>query len=100
AFFSDTFLIFISEGHGTAPASLLMRFTTATVACVYFVLSLGSQVMANRKPLNVKKFMALYNFFLVGLSLYIAYEFQTKLILFAALAKAARIFELLSLFLS
>ncbi|KAJ7410097.1 elongation of very long chain fatty acids protein 1 isoform X1 [Willisornis vidua] len=42
---------------------------------VYFVLSLGPRLMANRKPLNLKKFMVLYNFFLVGLSLYIVYEF-------------------------
>lgn len=41
---------------------------------VYFVLSLGPRLMANRKPFNLKKFMVLYNFFLVGLSLYIVYE--------------------------
>ncbi|KFQ06940.1 Elongation of very long chain fatty acids protein 1 [Haliaeetus albicilla] len=45
------------------------------LAYVYFVLSLGPRLMANRKPLNLKKFMVLYNFFLVGLSLYIVYEF-------------------------
>lgn len=44
------------------------------LAYVYFVLSLGPRLMANRKPLNLKKFMVLYNFFLVGLSLYIVYE--------------------------
>ncbi|XP_075770704.1 very long chain fatty acid elongase 1 [Pelodiscus sinensis] len=42
---------------------------------VYFVLSLGPRLMANRKPLDLKKFMVVYNFFLVGLSLYIVYEF-------------------------
>lgn len=41
---------------------------------VYFVLSLGPRLMANRKPLDLKKFMVVYNFFLVGLSLYIVYE--------------------------
>jgi len=44
------------------------------LAYLYFVLSLGPWLMANRKPLNLKKFMVLYNFFLVGLSLYIVYE--------------------------
>lgn len=44
------------------------------LAYVYFVLSLGPRLMANRKPLNLKKFMVLYNFFLVGLSIYIVYE--------------------------
>ncbi|XP_010167959.1 elongation of very long chain fatty acids protein 1 isoform X2 [Antrostomus carolinensis] len=44
------------------------------LAYVYFVLSLGPRLMANRKPLNLKTFMVLYNFFLVGLSLYIVYE--------------------------
>ncbi|XP_025062701.1 elongation of very long chain fatty acids protein 1 isoform X1 [Alligator sinensis] len=42
---------------------------------VYFVLSLGPRMMANRKPLDLKKFMVVYNFFLVGLSFYIVYEF-------------------------
>ncbi|XP_050817193.1 elongation of very long chain fatty acids protein 1 [Gopherus flavomarginatus] len=42
---------------------------------VYFVLSLGPRLMANRKPFDLKKFMVIYNFFLVGLSLYIVYEF-------------------------
>uniref|UniRef100_A0A1W7RHM9 Elongation of very long chain fatty acids protein n=1 Tax=Agkistrodon contortrix contortrix TaxID=8713 RepID=A0A1W7RHM9_AGKCO len=41
----------------------------------YFVLSLGPWLMANRKPLNLKKFMILYNSFLMALSLYIVYEF-------------------------
>ncbi|KAG8132268.1 hypothetical protein E2320_010129 [Naja naja] len=41
----------------------------------YFVLSLGPRLMANRKPLNLKKFMILYNSFLMALSIYIVYEF-------------------------
>lgn len=45
---------------------------------VYFVLSLGPRLMANRKFLNLKKFMVLYNFFLVGLSLYIVYEVSCR----------------------
>lgn len=42
---------------------------------VYFVLSLGPRIMANRKPFDLKPLMVLYNFSLVGLSAYIVYEF-------------------------
>lgn len=46
---------------------------------VYFVLSLGPRMMASRKPLDLKKFMVVYNFFLVGLSIYIVYEVRPQL---------------------
>nr|DBA17767.1 TPA: hypothetical protein GDO54_016090 [Pyxicephalus adspersus] len=42
---------------------------------VYFVLSLGPRLMANRKPFDLKPLMVVYNFSLVGLSAYIVYEF-------------------------
>ncbi|CAI5777370.1 elongation of very long chain fatty acids protein 1 [Podarcis lilfordi] len=42
---------------------------------IYFVLSLGPRIMANRKPLNLRKFMIVYNSSMVALSLYIVYEF-------------------------
>ncbi|KAG8539595.1 hypothetical protein GDO81_020677 [Engystomops pustulosus] len=42
---------------------------------VYFVLSLGPRLMANRKPFDLKPLMVIYNFSLVGLSAYIVYEF-------------------------
>nr|XP_056700157.1 elongation of very long chain fatty acids protein 1 [Euleptes europaea] len=41
----------------------------------YFVFSLGPRIMANRKPLNLKTFMVVYNFSMVALSVYIVYEF-------------------------
>ncbi|XP_053101417.1 elongation of very long chain fatty acids protein 1 [Hemicordylus capensis] len=49
--------------------------TSILLSYAYFVLSLGPRIMANRKPLNLKKFMVVYNFSLVALSLYIVYEF-------------------------
>ncbi|CAJ0965103.1 unnamed protein product [Ranitomeya imitator] len=42
---------------------------------VYFVLSLGPRLMANRKPFDLKPLMVVYNFSLVALSAYIVYEF-------------------------
>ncbi|NP_001079820.1 uncharacterized protein LOC379510 [Xenopus laevis] len=42
---------------------------------VYFVLSLGPRIMANRKPFDLKPLMVVYNFSLVALSAYIVYEF-------------------------
>lgn len=59
------------------------------LAYVYFVLSLGPRLMANRKPLNLKTFMVLYNFFLVGLSLYIVYEVSCQWWALAGISKAA-----------
>lgn len=48
--------------------------TSILLGYVYFVLSLGPRLMANRKPLNLKKFMIVYNFSMVALSIYIVYE--------------------------
>lgn len=49
--------------------------TGILLSYLYFVLSLGPRIMANRKPLNLKKFMVVYNFSMVVLSLFIVYEF-------------------------
>ncbi|XP_077190235.1 very long chain fatty acid elongase 1 isoform X2 [Paroedura picta] len=49
--------------------------TTILLSYSYFVLSLGPRIMANRKPLNLKTFMIVYNFSMVALSIYIVYEF-------------------------
>uniref|UniRef100_A0A8D0DY53 Elongation of very long chain fatty acids protein n=1 Tax=Salvator merianae TaxID=96440 RepID=A0A8D0DY53_SALMN len=49
--------------------------TSILLSYVYFVLSLGPRLMANRKPLSLKKFMVVYNFSMVALSIYIVYEF-------------------------
>ncbi|XP_040263757.1 elongation of very long chain fatty acids protein 1 [Bufo bufo] len=50
------------------PASILLGY-------VYFVLSLGPRLMANRKPFDLKPLMVVYNFSLVAVSAYIVYEF-------------------------
>ncbi|CAH2310508.1 elongation of very long chain fatty acids 1 [Pelobates cultripes] len=50
------------------PAAILLSY-------VYFVLSLGPRIMANRKPFDLKPLMVVYNFALVGLSAFIVYEF-------------------------
>nr|XP_004672547.1 elongation of very long chain fatty acids protein 1 [Jaculus jaculus] len=49
--------------------------TSILLTYVYFVLSLGPRIMANRKPFQLRGFMIVYNFSLVALSLYIVYEF-------------------------
>ncbi|XP_054835034.1 elongation of very long chain fatty acids protein 1 isoform X2 [Eublepharis macularius] len=49
--------------------------TGILLSYAYFVLSLGPRIMANRKPLNLKTFMLVYNFSMVALSIYIVYEF-------------------------
>uniref|UniRef100_A0A3P9HWG2 Elongation of very long chain fatty acids protein 1 n=1 Tax=Oryzias latipes TaxID=8090 RepID=A0A3P9HWG2_ORYLA len=49
---------------------------TAILLCyLFFVLYLGPRIMANRKPFQLKEAMIVYNFLLVGLSIYIVYEF-------------------------
>ncbi|MEE6495108.1 hypothetical protein FKM82_001955 [Ascaphus truei] len=50
------------------PAAILLMY-------VYFVLSLGPRIMANRKPFDLKPLMVVYNFSLVAVSAYIVYEF-------------------------
>uniref|UniRef100_A0A8C5PWL9 Elongation of very long chain fatty acids protein 1 n=1 Tax=Leptobrachium leishanense TaxID=445787 RepID=A0A8C5PWL9_9ANUR len=48
---------------------------TILLGYVYFVLSLGPRIMANRKPFDLKPLMVVYNFALVALSAFIVYEF-------------------------
>uniref|UniRef100_A0A5F8GGY1 Elongation of very long chain fatty acids protein n=1 Tax=Monodelphis domestica TaxID=13616 RepID=A0A5F8GGY1_MONDO len=60
------------QGYPLMDTPLLM--TSILVAYVYFVLSLGPRLMANRKPFQLRGFMVVYNFSLVALSLYIVYE--------------------------
>ncbi|NXF65203.1 ELOV7 protein, partial [Ciccaba nigrolineata] len=42
---------------------------------IYFVTSLGPKLMENKKPFELRQIMALYNFSVVTLSLYMTYEF-------------------------
>lgn len=41
---------------------------------IYFVTSLGPRIMENRKPLDLKGVLILYNFSIVALSVYMIYE--------------------------
>lgn len=52
-----------------------LLITSILLTYVYFILSLGPRIMANRKPFQLRGFMIVYNFSLVILSLYIVYEF-------------------------
>ncbi|XP_011800894.1 PREDICTED: elongation of very long chain fatty acids protein 1 isoform X2 [Colobus angolensis palliatus] len=61
------------QGYPLMGSPLLM--TSILLTYVYFVLSLGPRIMANRKPFQLRGFMIVYNFSLVALSLYIVYEF-------------------------
>ncbi|XP_059545822.1 elongation of very long chain fatty acids protein 1 isoform X1 [Myotis daubentonii] len=61
------------QGYPLMGSPLLM--TSILLTYVYFVLSLGPRIMANRKPFQLRGFMVVYNFSLVALSLYIVYEF-------------------------
>uniref|UniRef100_A0A9L0IM71 Elongation of very long chain fatty acids protein n=1 Tax=Equus asinus TaxID=9793 RepID=A0A9L0IM71_EQUAS len=61
------------QGYPLMGSPLLM--TSILLTYVYFVLSLGPRIMANRKPFQLRSFMIVYNFSLVALSLYIVYEF-------------------------
>ncbi|XP_022112033.1 elongation of very long chain fatty acids protein 4-like isoform X2 [Acanthaster planci] len=58
---------------------LLMKTPTPT-ACIVIsyllVVWLGPKAMADRKPLQLKPILVGYNFFLVGLSIYMFYEFR------------------------
>uniref|UniRef100_A0A8D2CZI8 Elongation of very long chain fatty acids protein n=1 Tax=Sciurus vulgaris TaxID=55149 RepID=A0A8D2CZI8_SCIVU len=60
------------QGYPLMKSPLLM--TSILLTYVYFVLSLGPRIMANRKPFQLRGFMIAYNFSLVALSLYIVYE--------------------------
>ncbi|XP_067842524.1 elongation of very long chain fatty acids protein 7a [Heptranchias perlo] len=44
-------------------------------AYIYFVTSFGPKLMENRKPLNLKQIMIVYNFSMVLFSIYMCYEF-------------------------
>lgn len=48
--------------------------TIIIVAYIYFVTSLGPRIMENRKPLDLKGVLIVYNFGVVALSLYMCYE--------------------------
>ncbi|XP_066865751.1 very long chain fatty acid elongase 1 isoform X3 [Kogia breviceps] len=61
------------QGYPLMGSPLLM--TSVLLTYVYFVLSLGPRIMANRKPFQLRSFMVVYNFSLVAFSLYIVYEF-------------------------
>ncbi|XP_053556815.1 LOW QUALITY PROTEIN: elongation of very long chain fatty acids protein 1-like [Bombina bombina] len=50
------------------PGAILLSY-------VFFVLSLGPRIMANRKPFDLKPLMVVYNFGLVAFSAFIVYEF-------------------------
>ncbi|XP_040830264.1 elongation of very long chain fatty acids protein 1 isoform X2 [Ochotona curzoniae] len=60
------------QGYPLMGSPVLM--TSILLTYVYFVLSLGPRIMANRKPFQLRGFMIVYNFSLVALSLYIVYE--------------------------
>uniref|UniRef100_A0A3B3DZ11 Elongation of very long chain fatty acids protein n=1 Tax=Oryzias melastigma TaxID=30732 RepID=A0A3B3DZ11_ORYME len=49
--------------------------TIIIVAYIYFVTSLGPRIMENRKALDLKRVLIVYNFSVVALSLYMCYEF-------------------------
>lgn len=49
--------------------------TLIILAYIYFVTMLGPRLMENRKPFNLKNTMIVYNFSIVGFSLYMIYEF-------------------------
>ncbi|KAL4630094.1 elongation of very long chain fatty acids protein 7 [Arapaima gigas] len=49
--------------------------TIIIASYIYFVWSLGPRLMENRKPFDLKQVLIVYNFSLVGLSLYMCYEF-------------------------
>ncbi|KAK7888910.1 hypothetical protein WMY93_024470 [Mugilogobius chulae] len=61
-------------------SNLLMEspvpMTIILLCYLFFVLYLGPRIMANRKPFQLKEAMIVYNFILVGLSIYIVYEFM------------------------
>ncbi|KAI5139764.1 Elongation Of Very Long Chain Fatty Acids Protein 1 [Manis pentadactyla] len=61
------------QGYPLMGSPLVM--TSILLTYVYFVVSLGPRIMANRKPFQLRGFMIVYNFSLVALSLYIVYEF-------------------------
>lgn len=48
--------------------------TIIIVAYIYFVTSLGPRIMENRKALDLKRVLIVYNFSVVALSLYMCYE--------------------------
>lgn len=52
--------------------------TIIIVAYIYFVTSLGPRIMENRKPLDLKGVLIVYNFGVVALSLYMCYEVSAQ----------------------
>ncbi|KAJ7988177.1 hypothetical protein DPEC_G00320900 [Dallia pectoralis] len=49
--------------------------TVIIVAYIYFVTTLGPRLMENHKPFDLKNTMIVYNFSIVGFSLYMIYEY-------------------------
>uniref|UniRef100_A0A9J7XFV8 Elongation of very long chain fatty acids protein 1 n=1 Tax=Cyprinus carpio carpio TaxID=630221 RepID=A0A9J7XFV8_CYPCA len=52
-----------------------VNMSAILLAYLFFVLYAGPKFMANRKPFQLKEAMIIYNLSLVGLSVYIVYEF-------------------------
>ncbi|XP_034438434.1 elongation of very long chain fatty acids protein 1b [Hippoglossus hippoglossus] len=52
-----------------------ISMTATLLSYLLFVMYLGPRFMANRKPFQLKEAMIVYNFLLVGLSIFIVYEF-------------------------
>ncbi|CDQ79816.1 unnamed protein product [Oncorhynchus mykiss] len=49
--------------------------TLIVIAYIYFVTTLGPRLMENRKPFDLKNAMVVYNFSIVGFSIYMIYEY-------------------------
>ncbi|XP_013999780.1 elongation of very long chain fatty acids protein 7 [Salmo salar] len=52
-----------------------MPQTLIVIAYIYFVTTLGPWLMENRKPFDLKNAMIVYNFSIVGFSIYMIYEY-------------------------
>nr|WMZ00127.1 elongation of very long chain fatty acids protein 1b [Plecoglossus altivelis] len=52
-----------------------LYMSATLLSYLFFVLFAGPRFMANRKPYQLKEAMIIYNFSLVGLSIFIVYEF-------------------------
>lgn len=46
-------------------------------AYLYFVLSLGPKLMANRKPFDLRRMLLVYNLLQVAVNIYVAYTVRT-----------------------
>lgn len=50
-------------------------------AYLYFILSAGPRYMANRKPMNLRRILIVYNFVQVGVSAWLVWEVSQKMFL-------------------